>query len=236
MVEVALAQSHMFRAYPALWERIVPHCRKKPYEKGTMVVHHGEEAGALWLVIGGWVKIFRQTPDGKEAILGLATDGDLFGEAAFFAHGSYPYHAEALTDAELIMIPAAVARDTIQGNSEFSRHVMSMLNERIAETQLKLDQMTTLSAVQRLGCFLLRLCRDDGAGRKTLRLPVEKHVLATYLGMKPETLSRSLQQLQQIQIEVKGQEMIIANVAALRDFVCNSCSESGMCQTEGEID
>jgi len=237
MSKTATIPHTIFRAFPDVWLQLEPSVRHKGYEKGACIIQHGDEAKALWLVLSGWVKLFRQTPDGKEAILGLVTEGDIFGEAAFFAHASYPYYAEPLSEhAELLMIPSSSVSGAVKVNHDFSAHVMHILNERVAEAQSKIGQMTTLSAAQRLGCFILRLCREDGTGRKTLHLPVEKHVLATYLGMKPETFSRSLQQLQSVGVTVKGSTMEVSDIASLRNYVCGSCSESGLCETEGGIE
>jgi CRP-like cAMP-binding protein len=208
---------------------------KKSYHKHEVVLHHGDKAAALWLVLSGWVKITRQTPDGKESVIGLCSQGDVFGEAALFPHANYPYHAEVMgEDAELLTIPAEMIRGLIAQNAALSATIMSMLNERTAQAQLKLEHMSTMSAAQRLGCFLLRLCHTHTEGTKTLQIPVEKHVLATYLGMKPETLSRSQQQLKEVGVEVAGHEVTITRIAALRQFVCNSCSESGSGNCAGE--
>lgn len=189
----------------------------------------------MWLVLSGWVKITRQTPDGKESVIGLGSDGDVFGEAALFPHANYPYHVEVLEDnTELLAIPAEAIRTIIAQNRTLSATIMSLLNERTSQAQLKLEHMSTMSAAQRLGCFLLRLCHSQTEGSKKLQIPVEKHVLATYLGMKPETLSRSQQQLKEVGVAVAGHDVAIADVGKLREYVCNSCSESGSGYCEGE--
>lgn len=228
------ALSHpLFKTNPELWSDIVGTLRKKSYEASARVISHGDEAGSLWLVLKGWVKLTRQTPDGKESIVGLCTDGDIFGEAALFPHANYPYTVEVLSSsAELAAIAAPTIRKLVAKEASLSAHVMALLNERTSQAQLKFEHMTTMSASQRLGCFLLRLCHAHIDGSKTLQIPVEKHILAAYLGMKPETLSRSQQQLKPLGIHVSGHTIKIEHVEKLREFVCNSCSESGSCDIE----
>jgi CRP/FNR family transcriptional regulator, dissimilatory nitrate respiration regulator len=229
----ALANHPLFHSQPTLLQQLLPHLQTKLYDKDHTVLHHGDAAANLWLVMDGWVKLTRQTPDGKESIVGLCTEGDIFGEAALFAHANYPYHVESLAaNTQLAAIPAGVIRKLIAENATLSGTIMALLNERSAQAQLKLEHMTTMSASQRLGCFLLRLCHTQADGAKTLQIPVEKHILASYLGMKPETLSRSQQQLRPLGIAVEGQHIAIEHIEKLRDFVCNSCSESGNCDVE----
>jgi CRP-like cAMP-binding protein len=227
-------RSHpLFAQMPAAWARVEGALRTRRFVAGDNVVSHGDEAAHLWIVVQGWVKLTRQTPDGKETIVGLCTERDVFGEAALFAHASYPYHADVVSaQAELALIPAEVLRAAVGSDPAFSGRLLSLLSERMAQTQLKLEHMSTLSAAQRLGCFLLRLCHDQAHGAKSLEIPVEKHILAAYLGMKPETLSRSQQQLRPLGILVKGAHIDIENIGRLREFVCGSCSESGNCDVE----
>lgn len=221
------------RDMPAVWQRLAPDMRQQEFHKGDPVIHHGDPATSMWLVRKGWVKLTRQTPDGKETVVGLCTEGDVFGEAALFPKASYPYHAEVIDDGSVLSsIPTDVLRRAVADDAEFSKSVMSTLGERIIETQLKLEHMSTMSTAQRLGCFLLYLCKDHADNESTLRIPVEKHILAAYLGMKPETLSRSQQQLKCFGVEVSGAQVVLRDIEKLRDFVCNSCSESGNCKTE----
>jgi CRP-like cAMP-binding protein len=223
----------LFQNQPMALRTLIPHIKTKTFAKDEVVLHHGDGASILWLVLSGWVKLTRQTPDGKESIIGLCTEGDVFGEAALFPHANYPYHAQTLAPhTELAAIPSDVIRKLIAENAALSGAIMVLLNERTSQAQLKLEHMTTMSAAQRLGCFLLRLCHTQVGGAKTLQIPVEKHVLAAYLGMKPETLSRSQQQLKPLGISVSGHAITINHVERLRNFVCNSCSESGSCDAE----
>lgn len=223
----------LFETHPELWADIAGALRKKHPQNNDQLISHGDAASNLWLVYHGWVKLTRQTPDGKETIIGLCTQGDIFGEAALFPNANYPYTAEVLgNETEVAIIPASTIRTLIAKDSGLATRVMALLNERTSQAQLKLEHMSTMSAAQRLGCFLLRLCHTQQNGASTLQIPVEKHVLAAYLGMKPETLSRSQQQLKPLGITVAGQQIAVEDISKLRDFVCESCSESGNCDIE----
>ena len=232
---IDLVKHPLFADIGAAFAPMMPQITTKHARKADILARHGENASTLFLVLSGWVSLVRQTPDGKEAIVGLCAQGDVFGEAALFANASYPYTAQVVSDSvQLASIPAPLLRDVVQKRPDLSAHVMQILGDRIAKAQLKIEQMTTLSAAQRLGCFLLRLCHThDGAHQ--IHMPVEKHLIASYLGMKPETLSRSFQQLGELGITVHGAEVSLKNVGALREFVCGSCGESGMCDTEEEL-
>jgi CRP-like cAMP-binding protein len=87
------------------------------------------------------------------------------------------------------------------------------------------------SAPQRIGCFLLRLCKAQEEGEVTLHLPYDKTLIAARLGMKPETFSRALTRLrQESDIEVKGATVSIPDIQRLVGYTCNACSNAYPCK------
>lgn len=226
-------EQSLFSANPDAWRRLSPSIRRREYKRDEPVFSNGDAAHSLIFVCSGWVRLSRQTPDGQETVSGLCAPGDIFGEAALFPHASYPNDAQVIGDrAELAFIPASELQAVIRHDSAFSAGILALLNERVAQAQLRLEHASTLSSAQRLGCFLLRLCRTEAKNEAVLRIPVEKHVLASYLGMKPETLSRSFQQLKSTGIAVSGASVTVASIEKLQQYVCGSCSKSGHCDSE----
>lgn len=227
----------LFHVQPKGWESIASSLMLREYTLGESVIHHGDEAEYLWLVFKGWVKLTRQTPDGKETIVRLCTTGDVFGKAALFAQANYPYHAEVISQhATIGSIPAGQLRTLVAANPPIAAHIMNLMNERAAQAQLKLEHLNTMSASQRLGCFLLGLCHTQLHGPLQIEIPISKNILASYLGMKPETFSRSMQQLKTLGITMDGPHIHLPDVMKLRNYVCNSCSESGDCDIESNLE
>jgi len=224
----------LFQRFQREWEPLLSTVAIRSFSKDSIIASHGEQANTVWLVVKGWVSLHRHTPDGRNITVGLCTSGDLFGEAGLFSQANYPYTAQVIEqDTELVVIPAPTLRQLTQHYPSLSNYLMELLSERLARTQLTLEQMSSLTAAQRLGCFLLRLC--DAHEDTKLTLPIDKHIVASYLGMKPETLSRSFQQLQPLGIQVNLTSVHIEDVARLRHYVCDHCGESGMCATEEKI-
>jgi len=67
------------------------------------------------MVVEGWVKVFRTTAAGDEAVIGIFTRGQ-FAEVAALARDAYPAHGQAVTDVRLAEIPieriiTAISRD-----------------------------------------------------------------------------------------------------------------------------
>src|SRR5690606_4988160 len=68
------------------------------YRKGETLFQQGEAADAFFVVLGGWIKLYRVTSEGNEAVVGVYRRGETFAEAAMFLGGRYPVSAEVVTD------------------------------------------------------------------------------------------------------------------------------------------
>jgi len=73
------------------------------------------------------------------------------------------------------------------------------------------------TSTQRLGGYLLSLT-DARLGRASVRLPHGKRALATHLGLRPESLCRSLNRLKNFDVIEHGGVVTIGNISRLREF------------------
>lgn len=192
--------------------------------KGDQLFLQGESAGNFYLVLSGWIKLFRQTSDGHESIAALCTTGDTFGEAVLYKGSTYPFGAQAVEPSQVLRIPASAINVLIQHNGNFAASMIQSISHRMHALELQVEHLSVMTAPQRIGCFLLKLCRDKSMRNVELALPYDKGLVAALLGIKLETFSRSLHQIKPVGIEVNGPVVTIADVEKLREYVCVSCS------------
>lgn len=201
--------------------------------KGDTLFLQGDSAGNFYVVISGWIKLFRETNDGHEAIVGLHTEDDTFGEAVLYQGSTYPFGAQAIESSRVLLIPAAAIKDLIQRHSEFAAAMVQALSQRMQMLEMQSEHLAIMAAPQRIGCFLLKLCRGKPAKNAELALPYDKGIIAASLGIKLETFSRSLHQLKPAGVEVNGPKVTIADVNKLQEYVCVTCSrEPEDCEKE----
>lgn len=188
------------------------------YEKGTMLFQQGEPAESFFLVLDGWVKIYRITPEGDEAVVGVFRRGETFAEAAIFMGGRYPVSAEVATTSRLIRIDGELFRRRIRETPDLAFSMLASASYHLKFLVEQIEQIKLMTAPKRLADFLLRLCpRHDGACR--IVLPYEKALIANRLGMKPESLSRAFAKLRPHGVAVEREEVAIADPGALRSFI-----------------
>jgi CRP-like cAMP-binding protein len=217
---------------------LIPYSHQHLFSKGYVLFVHGDAATQLWSVEKGWVKLFRTTPDGKESTLGLCTKDDIFGEAALLPDTIYLYSAEVVSaDAVLTNVSQTTIQQEIVQKPALAQTFMPIMHALLAKQQQFMDQLQSLTAQGRLGCFLLRLCdKIDFPQIKNIQLtlPLDKHVLASALAMKPETFSRALLHLRAFGVHTYGETLVLESVEKLRQYVCSTCTASGLCDVEGK--
>jgi len=188
------------------------------YEKGTLLFQQGEPADMFYVVLDGWVKVFRITPDGSEAVVGVFRRGETFAEAAIFLGGRYPVSAEAATTTRLLKIDGEMLRRRIREQPDLALSMLAASSYHLKFLVEQIEQIKLLSGPQRIADFLIRLCLKS-EGPEKVELPYEKALIANRLGMKPESLSRALAKLRPYGVMVDRENVSISDITALREFV-----------------
>ncbi|MGL6251270.1 MAG: Crp/Fnr family transcriptional regulator, partial [Billgrantia desiderata] len=89
---------------------------ERSYRRGTLLFSAGEPADRFYVVLSGWVKLFRESPDGNECMVGLFTRGESFAEAAMFDRLGFPVNAAVAEDARLLVFTADHFLTTLERN------------------------------------------------------------------------------------------------------------------------
>lgn len=194
------------------------------FDKGRTIFVRGDKAASFYIVMNGWVKIYRDTHEGKEAVLGLYTRTDTFGEAVVFDGAEYPYSAQAVEKTKVITIPAGTLKERARNNPAILVRMMRTLSEHLNRVQLENEHLAQMSAPQRVGCLLLQLSIGTHGESRIVNFPFDKSLAATKLGMKAETFSRALSQLKNTGVSVKGDEIHIDDFEGLVRYCCSDCS------------
>lgn len=202
----------------------------KTYQKKELIFIHGDPADRFVIVFDGFIKLFRSTMEGNEAVIAIFSRGDCFGEAVLVENALYPHSAQAMVETKVIECPAAVLRDTALNNRSFMLKVMHSMTERIERLNLENEHLAVMSAKQRIACLIYQMYlsqhKPNHRDNKQFSIPYNKHIAATRLGMTAETFSRGLKDLQSINVNIHNNEVKIDNPEKLEKICCVNCSAS----------
>ncbi|MFC0339468.1 Crp/Fnr family transcriptional regulator [Paracoccus niistensis] len=185
---------------------------------GQILFLQDEPADALFVVLDGWIKLYRTAPSGIEAMIGTMRDGQSFGDAAALCGQPWPVSAEAISPARLLRLDAGRVRRLLQSDPVLATSMLASAFLRLQQLVAHIEELKTCTSVQRAAEFLLDLaaeCENDGP----VVLPYNKALIAGRLGMKPETLSRAFARLRDHGVQIEATMVHIKNVAHLRNLV-----------------
>lgn len=197
--------------------RLLCHAKVQKVARNEVIFVEGEPAVQLFLVLSGWIKLWRQSEDGHESVIGVFAEGESFAEAAIFDQKGYPVSAIAADDSRLLAISAASVLREFRKNPDYAINVVADLSRHMRLLVRQIEQLSVSSSTERLARFLVKLCPKD-VEEAVVKFPVEKSLVAGRLGMQPETLSRGLAKLRKIGVETKGSTVTITDIAALKKY------------------
>jgi len=175
-------------AQPALFSS-VPGQPIPFYPSGAEIYAQGEEAGNLFQVQFGCVRVYRLLADGRRQISAFHISGEVFG---FEAGATHRFFAEAIggTGVRKIRLTAEV---------EASPRFLPLALQTMSRAQQHLLVLGRQNAAERLAAFLVDMAERQG-GLDHIDLPMSRGDIGDYLGLTLETVSRIFSKFRQMGI------------------------------------
>lgn len=207
--------------------------RRKNLRKDELLFFYEDKGNFVYIINSGKIKISRQTQDGIESVIMVASKSEILGENLLFGESNYNYSAVAISEAELFAFSVPELRLIMRSSAIIADNAAQILLQRNQHLQKEIEHLKVQSAQQRIGCFLLSNSKVS-SGMANFDLPFEKSIIAAKLGMKPETFSRALADLKKYGVQVDGKIVSINDVMVLSNYTCSACSEFFPCEGLGK--
>jgi CRP-like cAMP-binding protein len=200
---------------------LLQHGQIRDFPKGKLLFLEGEHANRFYIVLKGWIKIFKGTTSGEETTLQMLSAGDPIMESAVFLNTTFPVSAQVAENATLLSLPAPVIREQVRGDHKLALNLLANMSQHSQGSIRQIESARLKSADERVGWFLLKLLIEQGYRSKHIELPYDKSLIASYLDMKRETFSRSLKRLKEKGFSIENNTISIPDSRALCGF-CDS--------------
>jgi CRP/FNR family transcriptional regulator len=185
-------------------------------EKDDYLFHRAEPVTGLYFVRRGIVNLHRVALDGREVVIHFYREGELLVETPNEAGEGCPADARAVVASEIVMIPWRGFVEKCRRCPELALHLLSSMERSVHELAASFEDFVTGDSVTRFVHWLLRRC-TDGASPVEIDLGTTKRNVASELGVRQETLSRTLRQLSDSgYLVVRGRRIIVQDPRALR--------------------
>lgn len=175
---------------------------RKNFRKEEIIFKEGDPAKSLYFIINGLVKIFKISEEGKEHIIHIFGNGEVFAEVALVENQVYPAWAMALTDTEIAIFERGKILKLLRENPEIALGVISLCIRRLRELLSSIENLRAKDVRKRLMLFLWE--KSERGKNEVVDIGIAKKDLAILLGMTPETFSRVLKKFKEEGIIVKS--------------------------------
>ena len=164
-------------------------------EKDSYIFREGEDAHSFFLLLDGYVRVVKVTPDGEQVIVRYIATGELLGIAKAIGRTTYPANAVAAADCVVLAWPSNTWEAIVAAHPGFATNTYAMVGSRLVGTQDRVVELATERVEQRVANAILSLAKETG--RKTeegilIDFPISRQDISEMTGTTLHTVSRLL--------------------------------------------
>jgi len=185
------------------------------YRPGDKLFDQGESSRYCHIILRGIVEVSRQ--NGRERIISRLGSGKFVGDIAMFLNVPYLSSARAATYCEIYWFDRRKLLPLLEGSTSLSLAFLTASMEALADTHSRLELMLGRTARQQVAGLLVE--HSDDAGH----VEMSQTTMAAMLGVRRQTINRSLSELAEIGLLETGYRSIrVLDKASLANEVNRS--------------
>jgi len=164
------------------------HYEAKKVQKNQFLLQYGEICRYIYFVEKGLLKMYSIDKNGKEHIIQFAPESWLISDrSSLYFNEKSVYYIEAVEDSEILMLPPDFINKITEGFPNSLEQSDILLQKHIKSLQDRINSLLAETAEERYMKFITMY--------PDLLLRVPQWMIASYLGITPESLSRVRKEL-----------------------------------------
>ncbi|MCB2094130.1 MAG: helix-turn-helix domain-containing protein [Rhodobacteraceae bacterium] len=197
----------------ATFEALTRSAYHQTFPPQVTLIHQGQSADFFHVVTDGLVELVGNW-NGRENTMVVLRPVSTFTLAACMTDAPYLMAARTIEQSRVILIPSSDLRAAFAADTAFALAIAHELANCYRGMVRHAKDMKLRTSRERLAGYILRQSALRG-GASRFELPLEKRLLASFLGMTPENLSRALRALRDDGLAIDATHVTIADRAAL---------------------
>lgn len=155
----------------------------KKLRKRQYLLQEGDVCKVVAFVENGALRLYRVDEDGTEHIVQFALDGwfitDLY---SFLTNEPSTYNIDAIEDSELVLISRPASEELRKLSAKYQEFIFQATSEAYIQLERRITSTISLGLEERY--------KDLVTNFPTITQRVPQHMIASYMGLTPETISR----------------------------------------------
>jgi CRP/FNR family transcriptional regulator, cyclic AMP receptor protein len=184
---------------------------RRSFGANVTLIHQGDEAGPVIILLRGRVKIATVAEGGREAIVALRGSGDLVGELAAIDGGPRSTSVTTLEPVEALLVPRSEFTALLERRPRIALVILRTVAANLRYAGAQQAQFATHDVTGRLAQRLLELAERFGMQRESgieIELALTQEELASWVGASREAVSKAFQLLRSLRIVQTGRRRV----------------------------
>ena len=192
--KLSLLRDHpLFRELPpATLDHITTYVRRRSVPKGTVIFRKGDPGVGLIGVLSGAVKISVASADGRDVVLNIIREGEVFGEIALLDGRARTADATAMSDCELMTIERREFIPFLRSQPDVTLKLMEILCSRLRRTSEQVQEVTFLNLSTRLAKTMIRLAEKAKDSDRGGKVTITQREISQIVGRSRESTNKRL--------------------------------------------
>ena len=192
--KLSLLRNHsLFRDLPAaVIEHLGSYMKTRRVVRGTAIFAKGDPGTGLMGVLAGTVKVSVASADGKDIVLNLFHEGEVFGEIALLDGRPRTADATAMSDCELVVIERRDFVPFLSDHPDVMLKFIEILCSRLRRTSEQVQDITFLNLPTRLAKTLLQLTAAEDGSEAARKAAVTQREISQMIGISRESTNKQL--------------------------------------------
>lgn len=168
---------------------------EQEFDKGDVIFGEGDPGDRLFLILSGRVTLGQKSQDGREALIAVLGEGEMFGELSLFDPGPRASTATAITPVKVASMGRAALRPWITQHPEVAEALLQALAERLRVANRALADLVFVDVPGRVAKVLVRLADrfgDQEGDAYVVHHELTQEELARLVGASRETVNKAL--------------------------------------------
>jgi len=187
--------------------------RMKKVKKKDILFHEEEECQAIYFISKGRVKTFKTDEEGREKIINILGEGEMFPHIGLFGGDVYPASAMVVEEGVLYVIDVQKFLHLLESKPSLSVKMLKIMEQKIRSLQEHLSGLLSRDISERVWHILKGLAKASGTPVENgMRIDMEltHQDLASMVGTTRETITRVLSQYRkENKIEIHNGKFIL---------------------------
>jgi CRP/FNR family transcriptional regulator, cyclic AMP receptor protein len=212
---------------PEQLTKVAALAQARSYPGRTAVVTQGEPASALFGIVHGRLKVSSAGPDGRDTVLGIMAEGEIFGEVALLDGGPRSATCTTMEPCELLVIARQPFLELVESSPSIGVKLLEVLARRLRRLSQRSENSAFLEVSARLARIVLDLAVRFGERRQKpvsgiyVTLKLSQQELGDLIGATRESVNKQLSDwTRQGIVTLQAGRIAITDPDALRALAC----------------